>query len=141
MIQVTPAIAIDESELRFDFVRSSGPGGQNVNKVSTAVQLKFNISDSPNLPPGVKHKMLTLGGSRVTRDGVIILKAYQQRSQERNRGDAVNRLIELIREAAKQPTPRKGTKPSFASKQKRLETKKHKSKIKDLRRSVKLPPE
>jgi ribosome-associated protein len=135
MIRVTDSISIDESEIEESFVRSSGPGGQNVNKLSTAVQLRFDIRRSPSLPNDVAIRLLRLGGSRVTKDGVLVLLAQQHRTQERNRADAQERLIALIQEAAVRPVPRRATKPTKASKQKRLEGKKRRSGIKDMRRS------
>ena len=135
MIRVTDSISIDESEIEENFVRSSGPGGQNVNKLSTAVQLRFDIRRSPSLPNDVAIRLLRLGGSRVTKDGVLVLLAQQHRTQERNRADALERLVALIKEAAVRPIPRRATKPTRASKEKRLEGKKVRSNIKGLRRS------
>lgn len=134
MIHVTPVLSIDESEIQFDFIRSSGPGGQNVNKVSTAVQLKFDIAGSANLTPKVRERLIKLAGSRVTKENVLVLEASGFRSQEKNRKDAVSRLIELIREAAKEPKPRRKTKPTQGSKRKRLESKKRQGEIKKMRR-------
>ena len=134
MIRVTDSISIDESEIEENFVRSSGPGGQNVNKLSTAVQLRFDIRRSPSLPNDVAIRLLRLGGSRVTKDGVLVLLAQQHRTQERNRADALERLVALIKEAAVRPIPRRATKPTKASKQKRLEGKKRRGGIKELRR-------
>ena len=136
MIDVTPQIALDESEIQVDFVRSSGPGGQNVNKVATAVQLRFDAANSPSLPDDVRHRLLHLAGNRVTDDGVIIIDARRYRSQERNRQDAIDRLVALIRRAAQRPRIRRKTRPSAASKQRRLETKRRQSEKKRLRRSV-----
>ena len=115
-------------------MRSSGPGGQNVNKLSTAVQLRFDIRRSPSLPNDVAIRLMKLGGSRVTKDGVLVLLAQQHRTQERNRADALERLVALIQEAAVRPIPRRATKPTKASKQKRLEGKKRRGGIKELRR-------
>ncbi len=134
MIRVTDSISLDESEIEESFVRSSGPGGQNVNKLSTAVQLRFDIRRSPSLPNDVAIRLIRLGGKRVTKDGVLVLIAQQHRTQERNRADALERLLDLIRQAAVQPVPRRATRPTKASKQKRLEGKKRRSGIKDLRR-------
>ena len=123
MIHITGDLFIDEKELEWDFVRASGPGGQNVNKVSTAVQLSFDVTHSQSLPDEVKHRLVKLAGRRMTKEGELIIDARQFRYQERNREDALTRLIELIENATKKPKPRKKTAPSFGSKVKRLETK------------------
>ena len=133
MIQVTPDIALDESELVESFVRSSGPGGQNVNKVSSAVQLRFDARHSPSLPNDVAIRLMRIAGKRLTKDGVIVIAAQQHRQQERNRADARERLFEMIREAAIPPVPRRATKVPRAEKKKRLEGKKRRSEIKGLR--------
>jgi ribosome-associated protein len=135
MIRITDSIAIDEGELTEDFVRSSGPGGQNVNKLSTAVQLRFDARRSPSLPNDVALRLMRLAGSRLTKDGVIIITAQSHRTQERNRQDARDRLIALIREAAVVPVKRPPTKPTKASREKRIESKKHRGSIKGLRRA------
>src|SRR5437899_7257985 len=117
MIRVTPHIAIDESELSESFIRSSGPGGQNVNKLSTAVQLRFDVRHSPSLPGDVRARLERLAGRRLTREGVLIITAQRHRTQERNREDARERLIELIRQAAVQPVRRRPTRPTRASRE------------------------
>jgi len=133
MIQVTPHIALDEAELVESFVRSYGPGGQNVNKVSSAVQLRFDARRSPSLPNDVAVRVMKIAGKRLTKDGVIVIAAQQHRQQERNRADARERLFEMIREAAIPPVPRRATKVPRAEKKKRLEGKKRRSEIKSLR--------
>jgi ribosome-associated protein len=132
-MRVTDSISIDDSELDEDFIRSSGPGGQNVNKLSTAVQLRFNVRRSPSLPNDVALRLMQLAGSRLTKDGVLIITAQSHRTQERNRQDARDRLIELIRQAAVVPVKRRKTKPTKASKEKRIESKKRRSNIKGMR--------
>jgi ribosome-associated protein len=134
MIRITDRIDLDEAELEERFVRASGPGGQNVNKLSSAVQLRFDARHSPSLPPDVRMRLERLAGRRLTRDGVIVIMAQQHRTQERNRADARDRLIELIREASVAPTPRRPTKPTRGSRERRLATKKNRSDIKGLRR-------
>jgi len=134
MIRVTDTISLDEGELQERFVRASGPGGQNVNKLSTAVQLRFDVRHSPSLRDDVRARLERLAGKRLTNDGVLVITAQRHRTQERNRDDALNRLIELIRHAARPPTPRRATKPTKASKERRLQGKKRRSTIKGLRR-------
>ncbi len=134
-IRITDDISIDEREIEESFVRSSGPGGQNVNKLSTAVQLRFDVRRSPSLPNDVALRLMRLAGKRVTKDGVIVLIAQRHRTQERNRADALERLVALVREAATPPTPRRATKPTRASKERRLEGKKVRSAIKGMRRA------
>ena len=133
MIDVTPEIAINESELSESFVRSSGPGGQNVNKVSSAVQLRFDARHSPSLPNDVAVRLMKLAGSRLTKDGVIVIIAQSHRQQERNRADARERLFDLIRKAAVPPVPRRATRVPRSEKKRRLEGKKRRSQIKNLR--------
>jgi len=124
MIEITPAISISESELEESFIRSPGPGGQNVNKVETAVQLRFDAAHSPNLPPEVFARLRGIAGQRMTTDGVIVITARRFRSQDRNRQDARDRLVELIRKATEVPKKRRPTKPSLGAKRRRIETKK-----------------
>ncbi len=133
MIRISPTISIDEDELHEQFVRASGPGGQNVNKVATAVELRFNVEASENLSDAVKARLKRLAGRRLTLDGEIIIKADRYRSQERNRADARERLVDLIRTAAQPPRPRIKTRPSLASKKRRLESKSRRGDIKKLR--------
>jgi ribosome-associated protein len=133
MIVVTPRIVLDERELEETFVRASGPGGQNVNKLSTAVQLRFDVRRSPSLPDDVRARLERLAGSRLTGEGVLIIVAQRHRTQERNREDARERLVDLIRRAAVAPTPRRPTKPTLASKRRRLDSKARRSRVKSLR--------
>ena len=133
MIRVNAQIELDEREIQEDFVRASGPGGQNVNKVSTAVQLRFDVAHSPSLPDPVRARLIALAGRRVTQDGVLILSAERFRSQRRNRDDALERLIELIREACEVDTPRRPTRPTLASKKRRLDSKQRRGETKKLR--------
>jgi ribosome-associated protein len=136
MLPITPSIAIDESEIQFEFIRASGPGGQHVNKSATAVQLRFDARNSPSLPDDVRQRLTRLAGGRMNEDGILIITARRFRSQDRNRQDAVDRLVELVRRAAETPKIRRRTKPSGASKQRRLDTKRRRSQRKHLRRPV-----
>jgi len=133
MIRITPAIALDESEIEESFVRASGPGGQNVNKVATAVQLRFDARRSPSLPDPVKVRLERLAGRRLNQDGVIVITAQRFRTQERNRADALERLAQLIRRATVTPKPRRPTRPTLASMEKRLATKQRRGTTKQLR--------
>ncbi len=130
MIQVTNSIALDEAELQESFIRASGPGGQNVNKVESAVQLRFDVRNSPSLPEDVKARLERIAGKRLTNEGVLIITAQRFRTQERNREDAVGRLVELIRQATERPKTRRPTRPTLASKKRRLEAKGRRSDIK-----------
>lgn len=135
MIEITKNISLDENEVQLHFVRSSGPGGQNVNKVATAVQLRFDVGNSPSLPGDVRTRLIRIAGRRITQEGILIIEARQHRTQERNREDAIERLKELIRLATQKPKPRKKTKPTKAAKERRIESKKQRGKTKQLRRS------
>jgi len=136
MIAVTDRIAIDESEFEFEFVLASGPGGQNVNKVSTAVRLKFDVRRSPSIPDSVRPRLERLCGRRLTQDGVLVIAAQRFRSQIRNREDAVERVVALVRAAATPPKPRRPTKPTRASRRERLESKARRAAVKRGRASV-----
>jgi ribosome-associated protein len=134
MIRVTPRIYLDESELVEEFMRASGPGGQNVNKVETAVRLRFDARNSPNLPDPVRVRLMRLAGARLTKEGVVVVEAQRARTQERNRAEARERLFDLIRDAAAPPPPpRIATKPTYGSKLRRLEGKKRRGDVKALR--------
>lgn len=134
MIEITPTLKIDERDLHFDFIRSAGPGGQNVNKVATAVQLRFSVSSS-TLPDDVKERLIRLARKRVTQEGVLIIEAKRFRTQEQNREAAIRRFVELVRKASEKPRLRKKTKPTKASQIERLEAKKKRGETKKMRQS------
>lgn len=134
-LPISPALSLDPGEIALSFIRSSGPGGQNVNKVSTAAQLRFDLANSPSLPAPLKARAARLAGSRLTAEGVIVITADRFRTQAANRDDAIARLLALLREAAIPPKPRRKTRPTFASQQKRLERKSQRSGVKSLRRT------
>ena len=134
MLEITPSIKIDERELEIDYIRASGPGGQNVNKVATAVQLRFDLGAS-SLPNDVKNRLASIAGKRVSTDSVLVIEARRFRTQEQNREDAIQRLMELIRRAATKPKARRKTKPTPASKEERLKEKKRRGETKRIRQS------
>jgi ribosome-associated protein len=134
MLRINDRISLDERELEERFIRASGPGGQNVNKLSTAVQLRFDVRRSPSLPNDVAIRLMRLAGKRLTQDGVLVITAQRHRTQERNRQDALDRLTALVAEAAIRPQVRRPTKPTASSRKKRLDEKKHRGGIKGLRR-------
>ncbi len=138
MLAITPDLLIDENELDETFIRASGPGGQNVNKVATAVQLRFDVQHSPSLPETVRQRLMRLAANRLTTEGVLIIEAKRFRTQEQNRQDARDRLAAIVRQASQPPKPRRATQPTRAARQKRVEQKRQRSQIKRLRRS---PPD
>jgi ribosome-associated protein len=135
MLIITPDLAIDESEIEEKFIRATGPGGQNINKVATAVQLRFDVQHSPSLPEAVRARLLRLAAKRVTAEGILVIEAHQFRTQEENRQDARQRLVALLQKAAIAPKPRRPTKPTAASQARRLDSKRRQSQRKRLRRS------
>ncbi len=139
MVEITPTLSLEDNELRFDFIRASGPGGQNVNKVASAIKLYFDVRQSPSLPDEVKERLAKLAGKRMTESGVLMIDARRYRTQEGNRLDAIQRLVALIQKALEEPTPRKKTRPSAAARAARLAEKKRRSMIKRERRSQ--PPD
>ena len=136
MIQITERIAIDEREINEEFVRASGPGGQKVNKVSTAVKLRFNVAKSPSLPDDIRERLIHLAGKKMTEKGVMVIDARRFRTQERNRQDALERLVRLIEAASKIPKRRKKTRPTATSKQRRLNEKHRRGELKRMRKGV-----
>ncbi|GAB4374611.1 MAG: alternative ribosome rescue aminoacyl-tRNA hydrolase ArfB [Kiloniellaceae bacterium] len=134
MIRITNTVELDPGEIEESFVRAGGPGGQNVNKVASAVQLRFDLSHSPSLPPGLRARAERLAGRRLNKDGVLVITANRFRSQERNREDALERLVALLREAAIPPTPRKPTRTPAAARRQRLEDKVRRGEVKKQRR-------
>lgn len=134
MLRITSRIQLDEREIEERFVRASGPGGQNVNKTSTAVQLRFDAAGSPSLPEAVRQRLLRLGGARMDKRGVLTIEARRYRDQSRNRDDALERLVKLVRKAAEPPAPRRRTAPSPASRQRRLDDKRRRGQLKKARR-------
>jgi len=136
MLRITDTIAIPESELTLSFVRADGPGGQHVNKTATAVQLRFDVARSPSLPEPVRKRLMRLAGRRLSSEGILIIDARSQRSQKQNREEALERLVDLVRSAAKPPRRRKPTRPSKASRRRRLESKRQRARLKQSRRAV-----
>jgi ribosome-associated protein len=136
MIEISNKISIDDSEIELEFVRASGPGGQNVNKVSSSAQLRFDVKNSPSLPEEVRERLIKLAGNRITNEGVLVIEARQFRTQEENRKDALDRLAALVRQAAKKPKVRRPTKPSAEARRKRLEAKRQRGELKRMRGRV-----
>lgn len=135
-IPITEDLMLDEAELIWSFVHSSGPGGQNVNKVSSAVQLRFDIAHSRSIPQDIHQRLIALAGNRATQDGVLVLKGNRFRTQEKNKQDVLERLAQLIRQAAAKPKPRRRTRPPVSAKRRRLDSKRRQSKLKSLRRRI-----
>ena len=136
MLEITPSLSLDEHELTFEFIRASGPGGQNVNKVATAVQLRFDVGSSPSLPEPMRVRLLKLAGRRATSDGVLMIEAKKYRSQEQNRLDAIQRFSELVRKAAEKHKPRRKTRPTNTSKEERLKNKRKRGEAKRMRKTA-----
>ena len=141
MISITPTLTLQDSEIEYQFVRASGPGGQNVNKVATATQLRFDVIHSPSLSPELRERVVRLAGRRMSANGVLVLDARRFRTQERNRQDALERLIALLRKASELPKPRRATRPTLASKKRRLAAKRQRGEIKRERRNTALVDE
>ena len=139
MIKINPTLAIDESEIHEEFIRASGPGGQNVNKVATAVQLRFDVKRSRSLPDCVRERLILSAKGRINNEGILIIDSRRFRTQQANRQDGIKRLVELIHKAAQEPQIRHKTRPTLASKMRRLETKYHRARVKELRRPVSEP--
>lgn len=133
MLEINSSIRINESELTFDFIRAAGPGGQNINKVATAAQLRFNVWANSSLPVDVKARLVKLAGKRITSEGVLIIEARRFRTQEQNRADAIERFVALVRKSLEAPKPRKKTRPTAGSREKRLQSKKKRSEVKRAR--------
>jgi ribosome-associated protein len=141
MIPINDRVALDETEFQFEFIRASGPGGQNVNKVSSAVRLRFDVTGSVSLPDDVRQRLIRLAGKKVGADGFLTLHARARRTQEANRREAINRLVELVQKACERPRSRRETRPTLASRKRRLETKRHRGEAKARRRSLGSPEE
>lgn len=139
MIKINPTIAIEENEIHQEFIRASGPGGQNVNKVATTVQIRFDVRNTRSLPDEVRKRLILLARGRMNNSGVLIIDARRFRTQEANRQDAIHRLVELIQKAAQEPQIRYKTRPTYASKMRRLDSKYRRARVKELRRSVSEP--
>ncbi|HEY3311175.1 MAG TPA: alternative ribosome rescue aminoacyl-tRNA hydrolase ArfB [Anaerolineales bacterium] len=135
MIEISPTIRLEDSEITYDYIRASGPGGQNINKVSTAVQLRFDLRNSPSLPPEVKERLIHLAANRLTVGGILVIEAKRFRSQEQNRADALSRLVSLVRQSLYPPKKRHPTRPTLASRIKRVDSKKRRGDIKKLRKN------